>query len=101
MSRTPASAAGSSALSGRGRIAGGMGWPVAHSRSPRLHGYWLRLHGIDGAYIPLPVRPEHFATALRALPQLGFAGANVTVPHKEAALATVDRSDATARRIGA
>jgi shikimate dehydrogenase len=78
-----------------------MGWPVAHSRSPRLHGYWLRLHGIDGAYIPLPVRPEHFATALRALPLLGFAGANVTVPHKEAALAAVDRSDATARRIGA
>ena len=101
MSATPASATGGPALSGRGRVAGVMGWPVAHSRSPRLHGYWLRLHGIDGAYIPLPVRPEHFATALRALPLLGFAGANVTVPHKEAALAAVDRSDATARRIGA
>jgi shikimate dehydrogenase len=101
MSATPASATGGPALSGRGRVAGVMGWPVAHSRSPRLHGYWLRLHGIDGAYIPLPVRPEHFATALRALPLLGFAGANVTVPHKEAALAAVDRSDATALRIGA
>jgi shikimate dehydrogenase len=88
-------------LSGRSRIAGVMGWPVAHSRSPRLHGYWLRKHGIDGAYIPLPVRPEQFATALRALPILGFAGVNVTVPHKEAALAAVDRCDPTARRIGA
>jgi shikimate dehydrogenase len=78
-----------------------MGWPVAHSRSPRLHGYWLRTHGIDGAYVPLPVRPEQFATALRALPMLGFAGVNVTAPHKEAALAAVDRSDSTARRIGA
>ena len=88
-------------MSGRSRVAGVMGWPVAHSRSPRLHGYWLRTHGIDGAYVPLPVRPEQFATALRALPMLGFAGVNVTVPHKEAALAAVDRSDATARRIGA
>jgi len=88
-------------LSGRSRIAGVMGWPVAHSRSPRLHGYWLRTHGIDGAYIPLPVRPEQFAIALRALPMLGFAGVNVTVPHKEAALAAVNRSDAAARRIGA
>jgi shikimate dehydrogenase len=98
---TQASASGGPTLSGRGRIAGVMGWPVAHSRSPRLHGYWLQLHGIDGVYIPLPVRPEHFTTALRALPLLGFAGANVTVPHKEAALDAVDRSDATARRTGA
>ncbi len=88
-------------LTGRSQIAGVMGWPVAHSRSPRLHGYWLRKYGIDGAYIPLPVRPEQFAAALRALPMLGFAGANVTVPHKEAALAAVDRTDVAARRIGA
>jgi shikimate dehydrogenase len=78
-----------------------MGWPVAHSRSPRLHGYWLSRHGIDGAYLPLPVRPERFTAALRALPLLGFAGANVTVPHKEAALAGVDRATPEARRIGA
>ena len=91
----------SRSLSGRSRIAGVMGWPVAHSRSPRLHGYWLRQYGIDGAYIPLPVRPEHFMDALRALPKLGFAGANVTVPHKETALAGVDRCSAEARRIGA
>lgn len=88
-------------LSGRGRVAGIMGWPVTHSRSPRLHGYWLRKYGLDGAYIPLPVRPQQFMTALRALPALGFAGANVTVPHKEAALAGVDRASAEARRIGA
>ncbi len=87
--------------SGAARVAGVVGWPVTHSRSPRLHGYWLRRHGIDGAYVPLPVRPEHVATALRALPLLGFAGANVTVPHKEAALAVVDRVEPLARRIGA
>ena len=55
----------------------------------------------DGAYVPLPVKPEQFTAALRALPMLGFAGANVTVPHKEAALKAVDRSDSAARRIGA
>jgi shikimate dehydrogenase len=92
---------GGPTLSGRSRIAGVMGWPVAHSRSPRLHGYWLRAYGIDGAYVPLPVRPENVAAALRALPVLGFAGVNVTVPHKESALSAVDRSDGTARRIGA
>jgi shikimate dehydrogenase len=88
-------------LSGRSRVAGIIGWPVAHSRSPRLHGYWLRCYGIDGAYVPLPVRPERFVEALPALPLLGFAGANVTVPHKEAALAAVDRVSPEARRIGA
>jgi len=101
VSRIQASALGGPTLSGRGRIAGVMGWPVAHSRSPRLHGYWLRTYGVDGAYIPLPVRPEQFTAALRALPMLGFAGVNVTVPHKEAALSAVDRSDPAARRIGA
>jgi len=88
-------------LSGRSRVAGVIGWPVAHSRSPRLHGYWLREYGIDGAYIPLPVRPEHLAEAVRALPLLGLSGANVTVPHKEAVLAIADRVSPEARRIGA
>jgi shikimate dehydrogenase len=88
-------------LSGRSRIAGVIGWPVAHSRSPRLHGYWLSCYSIDGAYLPLPVRPEQFGSALRALPMLGFAGANVTVPHKEAALTEVDHATPEARRIGA
>ncbi len=101
MSTAQAAVTSGVTLTGRSQIAGVMGWPVAHSRSPRLHGYWLRKYGIDGAYIPLPVRPQQFAAALRALPMLGFAGANVTVPHKEAALAAVDRTDVAARRIGA
>lgn len=86
---------------GKTRLAGVIGWPVSHSRSPRLHGYWLQRHCIDGAYLPLPVRPERVHDAIRALPMLGFAGANVTLPHKEAALAAVDRVTAQARRIGA
>ncbi len=88
-------------LSGRARLAGVMGWPVAHSLSPRLHGYWLRHYGIDGAYVPLPVRPERLGSALRALADLGFAGCNLTVPHKEAALAALDEVAEDARRIGA
>lgn len=88
-------------LTGRARLAGILGWPVEHSRSPRLHGFWLDRHGIDGAYVPLPVRPEDFADGVRALVRLGFAGANVTVPHKEAALALADRVEPLARRIGA
>jgi shikimate dehydrogenase len=88
-------------LSGRAKLAGVMGWPVGHSRSPRLHGYWLERYGIDGTYVPLPVPPAHFAQALRMLALVGFRGVNVTVPHKEAALAAVDTFDPTARRIGA
>ena len=88
-------------LSGNAKIAGVIGWPVAHSLSPRLHGYWLQTLGIDGAYVPLPVAPENISDALRALPKLGFAGANVTVPHKEAALAAVDEVSEIANRIGA
>lgn len=88
-------------LTGSGRVAGIIGWPVTSSRSPRLHGYWLAHHGVDGAYVPMAVRPERLAAALRGLAALGFAGANVTRPHKESALALVDRVDPLARRIGA
>jgi shikimate dehydrogenase len=88
-------------LTGHSRLAGVIGWPVSHSRSPRLHGFWLRQYGIDGAYMALPVHPQKLDQALRALPVLGFAGVNITLPHKEAALALVDRSTAEARRIGA
>ena len=88
-------------ITGRTRLAGIMGWPVSHSRSPALHNFWLDEHGIDGAYVPLPVRPESLPQALRALPALGFRGCNLTIPHKEAALAIVDRVDPLARRIGA
>jgi shikimate dehydrogenase len=89
------------AHTGKTRLAGIIGWPVAHSRSPRLHGYWLSAHGIDGAYVPLPVPPDRARDAIRALSAMGFAGANVTLPHKEAALASVDRATPQARRIGA
>ena len=88
-------------VSGAARLAGVMGWPVAHSRSPRIHGYWLEEKGIDGAYLPLAVRPEDLDVALAALPALGFRGCNLTAPHKEAALARMDSLSQTARRIGA
>lgn len=83
------------------RLAGVMGWPVAHSRSPMIHGYWIGHYGLSGAYVLLPVAPERLANALRGLAALGFAGCNVTIPHKVPALQLVDRVDAFARRIGA
>lgn len=58
-------------LTGKARLAGVLGWPVGHSRSPRLHGFWLQRHGIDGAYLPLPVAAADFAEAARALVKLG------------------------------
>ena len=88
-------------LTGGARLAGVLGWPVAHSRSPRLHGYWLAEHGIDGAYLPLAVPPDALGEVLKALPRMGFRGANLTLPHKEAALVAADRATPEARRIGA
>lgn len=88
-------------LTGETRVAGVIGWPVAHSLSPRVHGYWLQHYGIDGAYVPLPVKPENVASALAGLPKLGLVGANVTVPHKEAALASAHEATAFAKYIGA
>lgn len=88
-------------LSGKARLAGVLGWPIGHSRSPRLHGYWLEHYGIDGAYVPLAVRPEHFTTAVRGLVRAGFVGFNVTVPHKETAYRLADHLDDQARAIGA
>jgi shikimate dehydrogenase len=88
-------------ITGKAKLAGVFGWPVSHSRSPQLHGFWLKQYGIDGAYVPLATPPERFAEALRALPALGFRGGNVTLPHKEQALGLVDRVELIARRIGA
>jgi shikimate dehydrogenase len=88
-------------LSGKARLAGVIGWPIAHSRSPRLHGYWLERYGIDGAYLPFAVRPERLAAALAGLPALGLSGINVTLPHQEAALGLCTRVTEAARRIGA
>jgi len=81
--------------------AGVMGWPVAHSLSPALHGFWLERHGIDGSYERLAVPPDRLADALRALASKGFAGCNLTIPHKEAALPLMELLDPAARRIGA
>ena len=78
-----------------------MGWPVRHSLSPRLHGFWLEQYGINGSYKAIAVTPDDFTKYLRRLAAEGFAGVNITVPHKEAALAAVDTVDDAARRIGA
>lgn len=88
-------------LSGRAKLAGVIGDPVSHSLSPRLHAYWLQAYGIDGVYLPLPVAKEAFALVLRGLRAAGFAGVNVTVPHKEAAFAVAERLDRMALATGA
>ena len=82
-------------------LAGVMGWPVMHSRSPKLHNYWFEKYGLAGTYVPLAIKPEGLKTALRALPGLMFSGCNLTIPHKQAAMAIVDEVDAVARKIGA
>ncbi len=82
-------------------LAGVMGWPVMHSRSPMLHGYWLREYGLKGAYLPLAVQPEGLPAALRSLKPLGFAGCNLTIPHKQHAMSLVDEVDEVGRQIGA
>ena len=78
-----------------------IGWPAAHSRSPVIHRHWLKLHGLDGAYEMEEVRPEEIEGFLRSLGQRGYAGANVTLPYKEAALAAADCPDDAATIIGA
>jgi len=78
-----------------------MGWPVTHSRSPLIHNHWIAQYGLKGAYVPLQVHIDKLADALRGLPALGFAGCNLTLPHKVEALKFVDRVDETARRMGA
>jgi len=88
-------------LTGKSKIAGVFGWPVDHSRSPRLHGFWLAQYRIDGAYVPFATHPRDLPRAIRALPSLGFRGGNVTLPHKEMALGLVDEVTRTAQRIGA
>jgi shikimate dehydrogenase len=82
-------------------MAGVMGWPIMHSRSPKIHNYWFAKHGLAGTYVPLAVKADGLRAALRALAPLGFSGCNLTIPHKEAAFEIVDRVDPLARRIGA
>ena len=82
-------------------LAGIIGWPVAHSRSPLIHSYWLEKYGISGAYVPLPVAPGALGVAIPGLAALGFRGCNITLPHKVEALKLMDEVDANARRMGA
>jgi shikimate dehydrogenase len=82
-------------------LAGVIGWPIAHSLSPRLHGHWLKRYGIAGYYIPIGLPPEDFEAGLLSLPRLGFRGVNVTIPHKEAALALAASATQRATAIGA
>lgn len=78
-----------------------IGWPIEHSRSPLVHGHWLAKYGIDGSYTREAVSPGSLAEFVNAMPGSGFAGCNVTVPHKEAVLALADTADDTATVIGA
>ena len=82
-------------------IAGLLGWPVAHSRSPVIHNHWLRQYGIAGRYVLFPVKPEKLEAAVRGIAALGLRGCNVTTPHKQAIFPLLDRVDDLARRIGA
>jgi len=82
-------------------LAGIIGMPVTHSRSPTIHNFWLNAHGIRGAYVPLAVKPERLKDALPGLAALGFRGCNVTMPHKQTAMPLLHRISETARRIGA
>lgn len=82
-------------------LAGVMGWPISHSRSPLIHSHWIAEYGLRGAYVPLAVNPVNLQVAVSGLKALGFAGCNLTLPHKIEALPWVDEADAMAKRIGA
>ena len=88
-------------MSGSVPLAGVIGTPIAHSRSPRLHGHWLARYGITGYYVPLNVASDDLQMTLRTLPKMGFVGANVTIPHKEHALRLADLVSDRAALIGA
>lgn len=82
-------------------LAGVIGSPVAHSKSPQLHRHWLNTHGIIGHYIPMDVSRENLEQVIRTLPQMGFVGVNVTIPHKESVMALADQVTDRATLIGA
>lgn len=88
-------------ISGNARLAGVIGYPVAHSRSPMIHGEWLARYGVDGAYVPLRVAPEDIGPAITTLPKLGFRGVNVTIPHKETVVPYLNELTTRAQRAGA
>ncbi|KZY05445.1 MULTISPECIES: shikimate dehydrogenase [unclassified Sulfitobacter] len=82
-------------------LAGVIGSPIAHSKSPQLHGHWLRTHGLNGYYIPMDVARDDLENVLRTLPRMGFVGVNITIPHKEHALEIADLVTDRATLIGA
>ena len=82
------------------RKSGVIGWPVAHSRSPLIHNFWLEDLGIEGSYDLLPLEPERADEFLKTFADSGLVGANVTLPHKEAAFRCITETDAVARRLG-
>ena len=88
-------------FTGAAVVAGVAGWPVSHSRSPRIHNFWLEKYGIDGVYVPLSVPPDRIGEALRTLSAMGLVGVNVTVPHKQAAFAAMNAVDSRAERMQA
>lgn len=82
-------------------LAGVIGSPIAHSKSPQLHGHWLRAYGVKGFYIPMDVATEDLERVLRTLPDMGFVGVNITIPHKETVLGIADLVTDRATLIGA
>lgn len=82
-------------------LAGVIGSPIAHSKSPQIHGHWLKTYGIAGHYIPMDVAPENLETVIRALPKMGFIGVNVTIPHKVEVMQIADLITDRAILIGA
>ena len=82
-------------------LAGVIGCPVAHSKSPQLQTHWLKTHGISGHYVPMHVEPENLETVIRTLPKAGFVGVNVTIPHKEAVMKIADKVTDRAQLMGA
>lgn len=82
-------------------LAGVIGSPIAHSKSPQIHGHWLKTLGIEGHYIPMDVAPEDLEQVLRMMPRMGFVGANITIPHKEAVMEIADIVTDRAALIGA
>lgn len=78
-----------------------IGWPISHSRSPLIHGYWLKQHGIDGLYTRQPVEPSSLGSFLSSFGAAGYAGCNVTIPHKETVFGLVTRADESTERLGA
>ena len=82
-------------------LTGVMGWPVAHTRSPAIHNHWIAQYSLKGAYVQLPVQPQNLEAAIRGLPALGFAGCNITEPHKVNAMQLMDTLHPAARRVAA